>query len=281
MMRPYFHKLTQLKGYFEKNKEVLMAFIFGSKTKGTQGSFSDWDIAVYFRPLEYLELEREKDYPQEDRIWSDLIDILETDDVDFLVLNRAKPSLVYNILCTGVSLVIKDRKLYLNLLCKTSYEAIDWWNLTKEFFEIGERTKSISEEDKAILREHIRFLENEFSEFKKFEMITWEEYVKESDKRRNIERWVENLVMSMLDIAKIILASERRNIPQSYKDILKVFTTFYIDSSVAEEFSEFAKMRNIIVHEYLGIKWRRIERFIENASKLFPLFIEKVKGFTK
>lgn len=93
-----------------------------------------------------------------------------------------------------------------------------------------------------------------------------------------IERWVENLVMSALDIAKIVLASDKREIPQTYKDTLKVFGTLYINPAFGEKFSEFASLRNILVYEYLDIKWRRIKNFIEQSEKLFPIFIEKIKG---
>lgn len=43
------------------------------------------------------------------------------------------------------------------------------------------------------------------------------------------------------------------------------------------KFSEFALLRNILVHEYLDVKWKKIEKFIKEAEKLYPVFIEKVK----
>ncbi len=117
-----------------------MVFLFGSQIKSLARGSSDWDIGVYFRPNEYLELEKEGDYPNENKIWSDLVDILQAE-VDFLVLNRARPSLVFSILNSGFPLVIKDRKLYLRLLCKTSYEAIDFWGFVYDFWRIREGAK--------------------------------------------------------------------------------------------------------------------------------------------
>lgn len=92
-----------------------------------------------------------------------------------------------------------------------------------------------------------------------------------------MERWIENLVMSALDIAKVILASGKREIPQSYRDTLKIFCSLYLDSEFGERFSWFASLRNILVHEYLDIKWKKIQRFIKDAEELFPLFINRVK----
>ena len=276
-MDKYNKKIQKLKEYFEKQNSVILAFIFGSKSKETQRFFSDWDIAVYLKPYKYGELETKEEYPGEHEIWGEIEKILESDEVDFLVLNRARPSLVFSVLNSGIPLTVKDRKLYLKLLIRTHYEAVDYWNFTKEFFEIAERSKSISEEDKSILRGHIRFLENEFGDFKKFETLSIQEYIHDSDKRRNVERWVENLVMSAIDIAKITLASEKKEIPQTYRETLLHFCLSFIDEDSAKRFSQFAEMRNILVHECLEIKWEKIKKFIEDSIKLYPIFIEKAK----
>lgn len=270
-------KIEALRRYFQKRNNVLLAFLFGSRVKRQEGQISDWDIAVYFTPKEYLETETEIEYPEELKIWSDLVDILGTDDVDFLVLNRARPVLVYNVLRSGNPLIIKDRKLYLDLLCKTSYDAMDWWDFVDDFWRIREKSKSLLPEDKTRIEERLVFLEEQFEDIERFKDLTWALYRDDRNERRNVERWVENLVMSALDIAKIILAANGEEIPQSYKETLKVFVAKYIDFSIAEKFSEFALLRNILVHEYLDIKWKRIRNFIEETEILYPVFIKKIK----
>jgi len=169
-------KINDLKKYFKKEKSVILAFLFGSQAKGISRRVSDWDIGVYFKPREYLELETEEDYPGEDKMWSNLVDILETDDVDLVVLNRARPDLVYSILRSGIPLKIKDRKLFLDLLCKTSYEAIDWWEFVEDFWKISERTHSLLPEEKAGLRKRLKFLENEFRQSEEIKKFTWQNY---------------------------------------------------------------------------------------------------------
>ncbi|MEW6609270.1 MAG: HepT-like ribonuclease domain-containing protein [bacterium] len=146
--------------------------------------------------------------------------------------------------------------------------------------KLAKNLNHFSLKKKQDLFNNLKFLENEFSEIDQIKKITWVEYAQDSFKRKIIERWIENLVMVVLDIAKIVLASEKKNIPQSYRETLKIFTTLYVDSRIAEKFSHFAELRNIIVHEYLDIRWKRIENFIKEGSKLYPLFIEKVKKIT-
>ncbi|MEW6104103.1 MAG: HepT-like ribonuclease domain-containing protein [bacterium] len=271
--------ISRLKGYFEKKENVVLAFLFGSQAKGLSRRVSDWDIGVYFKPYTYMELETERDYPDEKGMWGDLVDILKTDDVDLLVLNRARPSLVFSVLNSGVPLKIDDKKLYLRLLCKTSYEAIDYWNFVSDFFRIREASASLTQENKAILIETLIFLENEFGDIEKFKGFTWEEYSNDRSKRRDVERWIENIVMASLDIAKIILASEKKRLPNAYKETLEQFGLFYFEEEFAKRLSSFAALRNIVVHEYLDINWMRIKDFIKNGEELYPRFIEKVKEF--
>lgn len=272
-------KIERLKEYFKRKDSILLAYVFGSKSKGTSRTFSDWDIGVYFQPYQYGELETERSYPEEHSIWGDLEKILGSNEVDFVVLNRAKPDLVFSVLNSGSPLVVKDPKLYMKLLIKTHYEAVDWWQFTKEFYEISKKAESVSQENKSILRVHVRFLENELEDMGKFKKLSRKEYLNNRDQRRNVERWVENLVMSSIDISKVILASEKKEIPQTYRETLFRYTLEFMDEQSAKKFSRFAELRNILIHEYLDIKWEKISTFIEEASSLFPVFIEKTKKY--
>ena len=270
--------MAKLKDYFAKREEVVMAFVFGSRAKGMARAVSDWDIAAYFVPKEYGELETGADYPNESQIWSDVDKIVEQDS-DFLVMNRARPSLVFTILNTATPLVIKDRRLYTDLLLKTHYEAVDFWQFAQDFWKIRERSASLSQEDRANLSEHLIFLENELKDIEKFKELTWREYSEEGSKRRDAERWIENLVMASLDIAKIVLSSEKKALPQTYRETLKTFGALYINETFGDKISQFVELRNIIAHEYLDIRWSRIQKFIAAAEDLYKEFIPKIKEF--
>lgn len=273
-------KIQALKEYFADKSKIKLAFLFGSQVKGSSRYFSDWDIAVYFNPQNYLETETEKKYQDEEKIWADMVDIVQKD-VDLVVLNRARPALVFSILNSGIPLLVRDRKLFLKLLCKTSYEAIDFWNFVNDYWLIRERARSLTPEDRGVLLEKLTFLEEELKDLKKFQKMSQKEYETERDKRRNIERWTENIVMATLDIAKIILASKKEEIPQTYKDVLYQFGLKYGSEEFSKELSLFAPLRNIVVHEYLDLRWRQIQDFISRAERLSPKFIGKIKDIIK
>ena len=62
-------KIKALREYFIAEPSVLIAFLFGSRSKSHSRETSDWDIAVYFKPKNRrIELEENIYYPEEERI---------------------------------------------------------------------------------------------------------------------------------------------------------------------------------------------------------------------
>ena len=113
----------------------------------------------------------------------------------------------------------------------------------------------------------------------KFQALTWDTYQKDRDARRNIERFIENVVMSILDIAKTVLASEKKDVPQTYRDTLRDFSTHLLNGAHADGLADFADLRNIIAHEYLDFRWKRIQAFTEKAGLVFPDVVKKLKEY--
>jgi len=118
--------VEKLGNYFEKRDDIVMAFVFGSWAKGHEGTESDIDIAVYFKPENnILEWEStDSQYESEREIWLDIERIVEKD-VDLLVLNRAAATVADSAL-KGYPIIIKDRNLYMDFLLRITSEAIDF-----------------------------------------------------------------------------------------------------------------------------------------------------------
>lgn len=130
------------------------------------------------------------------------------------------------------------------------------------------------------LIKHLTFLETELKDFGVFQTLSWKEYNKDRTKRRNVERWVENIINSSIDIAKIILTSEDQSIPDTYKDIVKNLALIpHFNEIDTEKLAKWVTLRNIISHEYLDIRWSSIERFISAAKPLYDEFLTRVKNY--
>jgi uncharacterized protein YutE (UPF0331/DUF86 family) len=134
-------------------------------------------------------------------------------------------------------------------------------------------------EDRERLIRLLDYLESEVDEYSTFVDLAWEIYQKDKVRRRNVERWIESIVMSSIDLAKVLLASENRPIPDSYKETLyNIGLLGDFNEDFGKRLSRWAGLRNIVVHEYLDIRWKNIKEFIKESE---PVFRELVKGVKK
>lgn len=140
----------------------------------------------------------------------------------------------------------------------------------------------MKEELKERLIKHLRFLEEELIDFILFKTLTWETYRTDRSKRRDVERWIENLVNSSIDIAKIILNKETIILPETYREIVASLSLVEnFENATIEPLSKWVRLRNIITHEYLDIRWVSIKKFIEESEPIYRTFIERLKEYLK
>lgn len=273
-------KIERLKEYFSARPDISMAFVFGSYAKGQQISGSDFDIAVYFvSGGKAVEWEEEKYYPGEEEIWSDVEKIVGID-TDLLVLNRVSSTVAFAAISEGMPIIIKNRSMYLRFLLTISSAAEYLRSMSEDFWAIKQRSMSLTENDKERLRNCVDFLESELRYYPDFAGLAQSVYESEVATRRNVERWVENIVNASIDIAKITLASEKKRIPQTYRDIfyeLRLIEGF--PKAIAEQIGKFVKLRNILAHEYLDIRFKRIREFLDESGPLYNGFLDFMKSF--
>lgn len=92
--------LSELSDLFENFGQVKLAYLFGSRARGTPGPLSDYDFAVYLD---------EQDHKKIFEIQSALLDQLQrrlgTDNVQVVVLNLVEsPELKYSVIASGTLL---------------------------------------------------------------------------------------------------------------------------------------------------------------------------------
>ncbi len=272
--------MEKLKTYFSSREDVIFAFLFGSQAGKEVLDASDWDIAVYFKPIKAaLEWEcQDREYPQEHKIWGDCIEILATDNVDLIVLNRI-PASIAALAVKGLPLSIKDRALYLEFMLAVTRQAEDYNQTVKEYAQVYWRSSSLSEIDKNIINKRLIFLDSELKDAGRFRLLKQQEYESDNTKRREVERWIENLINAAIDISKTILASQKRPVPSTYREVLRTIGVLEnFSKEVGEELANWAELRNILAHEYLDIRWKRIEDFIKRSEPYLKKLIESVKG---
>jgi uncharacterized protein YutE (UPF0331/DUF86 family) len=134
-------------------------------------------------------------------------------------------------------------------------------------------------EDTERLTRYVDFMESELSDFPKFSKIDWRTYNEDRDLRRNLERWIENLVNCSIDIGKVLLVAEDRRIPTTYREILTQLGAIqYFDEAFGAAISRWCSLRNILAHEYLDVRWNPIEDFVQSAEPVYRELVDKIKS---
>jgi len=272
--------IHELSSYFSGRSDVACAVLFGSLTGGRYGPLSDIDVAVYFYPQSSeLEIEEDVFYDQEDEIWAH-IDHATGRETDLLVMNRVPARLVYTALSEGSVLQINDRALFLKLLLTTGRMFEEYGEFSDSYLKIKARSTSLSAMDRDRLLRTLDFLETELDDVKDFYGLSCDEFMKDSGKRRNVERWVENCVNASIDAGKILLASEKQHIPQTYRETLvRLKTLGNFSPDLLDRLAAHTRLRNILAHEYLDIKFPYIDNFIRTAEELYRDFIACVRRY--
>lgn len=104
--------------YLKSHPKVLFSYLFGSLAKRQPLPMSDVDIAVY--------LKRDSDFAEcKLEILGQLMDILNTDEIDLVMLNTADISLVMNIIKSKEIIVDKnpfERHLFESLMMRKYFD---------------------------------------------------------------------------------------------------------------------------------------------------------------
>lgn len=136
----------------------------------------------------------------------------------------------------------------------------------------------MKKETKFRLMKHISFLENELKDYGTFNRLSWKEYNEDRHKRRDVERWIENIINSSIDTGKVIISEEDKGLPDTYKDIVvAVCSVLNFKEEDSKKLSDLVRFRNIISHEYLDIRWTSIQKFIAETKTLYEDFLDKVE----
>lgn len=133
--------LQMISETLQQEPHVLLAFLFGSQASGRARPDSDVDLAVY------LDLPPQEDalYQEITRLLRRLETLLEAD-VDLIILNTAAPAIAAEAL-QGKKLVMKDERLYLDLLCEKTREAEDLREWTFDLLRLRRRFREEGQDD--------------------------------------------------------------------------------------------------------------------------------------
>lgn len=261
--------IARLTHALELRSEILFAVLFGSTATGRAHPESDVDIAVYIDDREpAVSVERPGTFASEEELWSEM-ETITGRAVDLIVLNRAPATVGGGAILTGRPLMIRNRRLYTDYLLLATGLAEDERTFITDFVAIKHRSRSLSDVDRARLVRILDFIEDELEDTGDFAEVSLARYTTDRTFRRSIERWIENLVNASVDMAKIILGSERRPIPQTYRETIDHLSTvpaFAHHAALCSRLAVNTRVRNMLAHEYLDLRFARISAVAAEAT---------------
>jgi len=129
---------------------------------------------------------------------------------------------------------------------------------------------------RTMLMQIIDFARGEIADLGRYSKLEYKQYSEDKDVRRLVDRMIENITNALIDIAKIVISDNNLEIPDSYAGIMeKIGGIFNFNDEEKTSLIQIPKLRNILAHEYLDIKWKNIKNFIDIYQLTAKLLIEK------
>jgi len=142
--------------------------------------------------------------------------------------------------------------------------------------------------DEALLLRKVSELEEYLKQIREYKGIHLEEYRNDWKIQRIVERTLQMMIETCVDIAGHIISDKKSRIPVSYADTFKVLEESGIFSNqLFEKMEKMAKFRNVVVHQYdkvdaeivVGILQRDLEDF-SSYKKAIIDFVKEERSAT-
>jgi len=105
--------------------------------------------------------------------------------------------------------------------------------------------------DETLILRKLRELEEYTSQIQDFRSISVSDYKSDWKSQRIIERTLQMMIETCVDIAGHIISDNKYRIPESYADAFIVLReNEIVDADICRTMEKIAKFRNVIVHHY-------------------------------
>jgi len=131
--------------------------------------------------------------------------------------------------------------------------------------------------DEALILRKLAELDQYYKRLKKYENTTVDQYSDDWKIQRIIERTLQMMIETCVDIAGHIIADKGFRIPKSYADTFKVLLEEKILSrKLSAVMEKMAKFRNIVVHHYDKVDAEIVAAILKNDLADFVSYKEAI-----
>jgi uncharacterized protein YutE (UPF0331/DUF86 family) len=136
--------------------------------------------------------------------------------------------------------------------------------------------------DKSLILRKLSELDQYYKQIKEYEKITVAQYSADWKIQRIIERTLQMMIETCVDIASHIIADQEYRVPISYSD---TFTILFDEKIIGERLfnalRKMAKFRNIVVHHYDKVDAEIVIGILKKDLRDFKSYKDAIISFLK
>lgn len=125
---------------------------------------------------------------------------------------------------------------------------------------------------------HLRELDESQKDWQRYQSIPLEDLKKDRDKRNMVLHAMLVSIQAAIDIATSLIAKEGLGKPTTYRETFEILgQAGLISEDLAEELSDLAGFRNVLVHIYWQLDLDQVYGVLQNDLKTLKSFLQEVK----
>ena len=136
--------------------------------------------------------------------------------------------------------------------------------------------------DKSLILRKLSTLDEYLKQINEYANISSKEYAADWKIQRIVERTLQMMIETCLDVSGHIISDEKLRVPETYADMFRILVENNIlKGSQLEAFEKMAKFRNIIVHDYEKIDAGIVLGILQKNLNDFEGFKEAIIDYLK
>ena len=136
--------------------------------------------------------------------------------------------------------------------------------------------------DETLILRKLAKLDEYLGQIREYSAVSLEEYEENWKVQRIIDRTLQIMIETCLDVAGHIISDEGFRVPETYVDMFKILIEHQIlDISQSDPFAKMAKFRNIVVHNYEKIDPAIVVGILRNNLEDFETFKKAIVAYLK
>lgn len=136
--------------------------------------------------------------------------------------------------------------------------------------------------DEALLLRNLAELEDYLGQIKEYDDIALEQYVRDWKTQRIVERTLQMMIETCVDIAGHIISDKGYRVPKSYAETFRILhEENVLGEELCETMEKMAKFRNIVVHSYDKVDAEIVVKILRNHLDDFLHYRNAIVAFLK